>query len=143
MNKVTLIGRITKDLELKHIGEKNTANVKFNLAVDNYENGQKGADFIPVTVWGKQAENLCRYCTKGAQIGVQGRIQTRNYDDKDGNKRFVSEVVVDNAEFTGDSKKETTETSNSDNSVLNEVPQNYKTEYSNEGIHLNDDDLPF
>ena len=60
MNKVTLIGRITKDLELKHIGEKNTANVKFNLAVDNYENGQKGADFIPVTVWGKQKKNLCK-----------------------------------------------------------------------------------
>ena len=76
MNKITLIGRITKDLELKHIGEKNTANVKFNLAVDNYENGQKGADFIPVTVWGKQAENLCKYCGKGSQQSpvLQNRI---------------------------------------------------------------------
>ena len=96
MNKVTLIGRITKDLELKHIGEKNRANVKFNLAVDNYENGQKGADFIPVVVWGNQAENLCKYCGKGSQIAVSGRITQRSYDAKDGTKRYVIEVVADN-----------------------------------------------
>lgn len=139
MNKVTLIGRITKDLELKHIGEKNRANVKFNLAVDNYENGQKGADFIPVVVWGNQAENLCKYCGKGSQIAVNGRITQRSYDAKDGTKRYVIEVVADNfngIEFLNKSNSASESNSNTGNSE-------YDSNSNWEGTPIDDGDMPF
>ena len=139
MNKVTLIGRITKDLELKHIGEKNRANVKFNLAVDNYENGQKGADFIPVVVWGNQAENLCKYCGKGSQIAVSGRITQRSYDAKDGTKRYVIEVVADNfngIEFLSKSNSAGESNSNTGNS-------GYDSNSNWEGAPIDDGDMPF
>lgn len=138
MNKVTLIGRITKDLELKHIGEKNTANVKFNLAVDNYENGQKGADFIPVTVWGKQAENLCKYCGKGSQIAVNGALKIRSYD-KDGVKKYITEVLADNfngIEFLSKSNSAGESNSNTGNSE-------YDSNSNWEGTPIDDGDMPF
>lgn len=138
MNKVALIGRITKDLELKHIGEKNTANVKFNLAVDNYENGQKGADFIPVVVWGKQAENLCKYCGKGSQIAVNGALKIRSYD-KDGVKKYITEVLADNfngIEFLSKSNSAGENNSNTGNS-------GYDSNSNWEGTPVDDGDLPF
>lgn len=144
MNKVILVGRLTKNPELKKLNETTVTN--FTIAVNrNFKNkdGQYDADFINCIAFHGTGEFINKYFLKGQMIAVSGRIQTRNYDDKDGNKRFVTEVVVDNAEFTGAGKKETTETSNSDDSVLNEIPQNYKTEYSDEGIHLSDSDLPF
>lgn len=95
INKVILIGRLTKDPEVNNVGAKGTARVSFNLAVDKYENGEKSADFIPVVVWGKSAENVAQYCVKGSQIAVSGRIANRSYDAKDGTKRYITEVVAD------------------------------------------------
>lgn len=144
MNKVILVGRLTKNPELKKLNETTVTN--FTIAVNrNFKNkdGQYETDFVNCIAFRGTGEFINKYFLKGQMIAVSGRIQTRNYEDKDGSKRFVTEVVVDNAEFTGDSKKETTESSNSDDSVLNEIPQNYKTEYSDEGIHLSDSDLPF
>ena len=137
MNKVTLIGRITKDLELKHIGEKNTANVKFNLAVDNYENGQKGADFIPVTVWGKQAENLCKYCAKGSQIAVNGALKIRSYD-KDGVKKYVTEVLADG--FNGIEFLSTGNNAGGSNSGTNNNQGGFDEDF---GAPIDDGDMPF
>ena len=137
MNKVTLIGRITKDLELKHIGEKNTANVKFNLAVDNYENGQKGADFIPVTVWGKQAENLCKYCGKGSQIAVNGALKIRSYD-KDGVKKYVTEVLADG--FNGIEFLSTGNNAGGRNSGTNNNQGGFDEDF---GAPIDDGDMPF
>lgn len=137
MNKVTLIGRITKDLELKHIGEKNTANVKFNLAVDNYENGQKGADFIPVTVWGKQAENLCKYCGKGSQIAVNGALKIRSYD-KDGVKKYVTEVLADG--FNGIEFLSTGNNAGGSNSGTNNNQGGFDEDF---GAPIDDGDMPF
>lgn len=137
MNKVTLIGRITKDLELKHIGEKNTANVKFNLAVDNYENGQKGADFIPVTVWGKQAENLCKYCGKGSQIAVNGALKIRSYD-KDGVKKYVTEVLADG--FNGIEFLSTGNNVGGSNSGTNNNQGGFDEDF---GAPIDDGDMPF
>ena len=136
MNKVTLIGRITKDLELKHIGEKNTANVKFNLAVDNYENGQKGADFIPVTVWGKQAENLCKYCGKGSQIAVNGALKIRSYD-KDGVKKYVTEVLADG--FNGIEFLSTGNNAGGSNSGTNNNQGGFDEDF---GAPIDDGDMP-
>ena len=137
MNKNTLIGRITKDLELKHIGEKNTANVKFNLAVDNYENGQKGADFIPVTVWGKQAENLCKYCGKGSQIAVNGALKIRSYD-KDGVKKYVTEVLADG--FNGIEFLSTGNNAGGSNSGTNNNQGGFDEDF---GAPIDDGDMPF
>lgn len=137
MNKVTLIGRITKDLELNHIGEKNTANVKFDLAVDNYENGQKGAYFIPLTVWGKQAENLCKYCGKGSQIAVNGALKIRSYD-KDGVKKYVTEVLADG--FNGIEFLSTGNNAGGSNSGTNNNQGGFDEDF---GAPIDDGDMPF
>lgn len=97
MNKVVLIGRLTKDPELRYAPGNGVAVSSLTLAVDNYNSktGEKGADFIPVVVWGKSAENVAQYCVKGSQIAVSGRIANRSYDAKDGTKRYITEVVAD------------------------------------------------
>ena len=97
MNKVVLIGRLTKDPELRYTPGNGVAVSSLTLAVDNYNSktGEKGADFIPVVVWGKSAENVAQYCAKGSQIAVSGRITNRSYEAKDGTKRYITEVVAD------------------------------------------------
>ena len=97
MNKVILIGRLTKDPELRYTPGNGTAVTTLTLAIDNYNSktGEKSADFIPVVIWGKQAENTAQYMSKGSQIAISGRIATRSYDAKDGTKRYVTEVVAD------------------------------------------------
>ena len=101
MNKVVLIGRLTKDPELKFTPGTGTAVATFTLAVDRRfsKEKEKEADFIPVVVWGKQAESTANYMSKGKLMGVSGRIQVRNYDAKDGTKRYVTEVVADEVQF--------------------------------------------
>ena len=104
MNKVILIGRLTKDPELRTT-TSGTATTSFTVAVDrtfvNQQTGQREADFINCVVWRKQAENVSRYTTKGSQVAVEGRIQTRSYDAQDGTKRYVTEIVCDNVTFLG------------------------------------------
>lgn len=102
MNKVVLIGRLTKDPELKFTPGNGTAVATFTLAIDRRypsKDGNKEADFIPVVVWGKQAESTANYMSKGKLMGVSGRIQTRTYDAKDGTKRYITEVVADEVQF--------------------------------------------
>ena len=98
MNVAVLIGRLTKDPEMRYAGDK--AVVSFTLAVDN-PHKKDDTSFIPIVAWGKTAENVGNYLTKGSQCAVQGRIQVRNYDDKEGNKRWVTEVVADRVQFLG------------------------------------------
>jgi single-strand DNA-binding protein len=102
MNRVVLIGRLTKDPELKFTPGTGTAVATLTLAVDRRvpnKNGQREADFIQVTVWGKAAENTANYMGKGRLMGVGGRIQTRSYEAKDGSRRYVTEVVADEVQF--------------------------------------------
>ena len=110
MNKVIMTGRLVKDPELKFIQNTGTATTTITLAVDKYnaKTKEREADFINVVVWGKQAETLADYTTKGSQIAVSGRIQTRSYEAKDGTKRYVTEVVANEIEFLGNktTKKE-------------------------------------
>ena len=107
MNKVILMGRLTRDPEMRYTQGNNTAVCSFSLAVNRRfkQEGQPDADFINVTAWAKTAEFVGKYFTKGQQVGVIGRIQTRNYDDKDGKKVYVTEVVAEEVYFA-DSKKE-------------------------------------
>lgn len=101
MNKVVLIGRLTKDPELRYT-PSNVPTTTFSLAVNrNFtnQNGVREADFINIVVWRKQAEIAKKYLSKGSLIAIEGRIQTRNYDGADGKKVYVTEVVADNFEF--------------------------------------------
>lgn len=96
MNKVVLIGRLTKDPELRFTPGTGNAVASFTLAVDRYNSkSQKEADFIPIVVWNKTAESTANYLNKGSQVAISGRIQTRSYDANDGTKRYVTEVVAD------------------------------------------------
>ena len=96
MNKIVLIGRLVRDPELRFSPGTGTAISRFTIAVNRRkkEDGTQEADFIPCISWGKQAENIANYQRKGNQIGIFGRIQARNYDGKDGIKRYVTEVVA-------------------------------------------------
>ena len=103
MNKVILIGRLTRDPEMRTT-PSGVATTSFSIAVQrNYANaqGDREADFINCVAWRKQAENIAKYCTKGSQVAVDGRIQTRNYDAQDGTKRYVTEVIADNVTILG------------------------------------------
>lgn len=113
MNKVILHGRLARDVDLRTTNSgKSVAQV--NLAV-NRRSKDQGADFIPLVVWGQQAENFARYLYKGREVLVEGRMQVRNYDDKNGNKRYVTEVIVESFDFYGSS-------SNNDNSAPPSLP---------------------
>lgn len=106
INNVSLTGRITKDLE-KHQTNKGTSVVNFTLAVDRRfknSNGDREADFIGIQAWGMTADLLCKYCGRGSLIGIEGRIQTRNYENNQGQRVYVTEVVAENITFL-DSKK--------------------------------------
>ncbi len=153
MNKVVLIGRLTRDPELRYTGS-NTPVATFSLAVNrNFQNqnGEREADFINIVVWRKQAENCKNYLTKGSQVAIDGRIQTRNYDDKDGKKVYVTEVLVNSVSFL-DAKG----SGNSGND-FNNLPEPPMEEVNTEtvsvekdpfeafgdSVEISDNDLPF
>ncbi|MBR2678765.1 MAG: single-stranded DNA-binding protein [Bacilli bacterium] len=156
MNKVFLIGRLTRDPELRYTGN-NTPVASFSLAVNrNFTNqqGEREADFFNITVWRKQAENVKNYLSQGSQVAVEGRLQTRSYDDKDGQKRYVTEVVADNVEFLGSKNS----SNNSSNGSRNDEPTPYdfgdkepkgtdvdSNPFADFGssIEISDDELPF
>lgn len=126
MNNCNHLGRFTRDLELKHVGAENTAILNFTLAVDRKfkKEGQPTADFLNYVAIGKPAEILAKYCTKGSMIAVTSRAQTRNWDDKDGNKHYATEFVVEQFSFAGGNKSngENKQTSSdSDNFSLDEL----------------------
>ena len=126
MNKVFLIGRLTRDPELRYTGN-NTAVASFALAVQrNFANqqGEREADFFNITVWRKQAENVKNYLTQGSQVAIEGRLQTRSYDDANGQKRYVTEVVADNVEFIG-SRNSSGNSNNMNSSASNAGPTPY------------------
>ena len=101
MNKIVILGRLTKDPEIRYTTSQKVV-ASFTLAVDRpfkNEAGQKEADFIPVVVWGKTAELVGNSCQKGHRLLVEGRLQIRSYDGKDGNRHWVTEVIANNVEF--------------------------------------------
>lgn len=101
MNKVVILGRMVRDPEVKYTQNQKVV-ASFTLAVDRpflNQQGNKEADFIPCVVWGKGAELIGNSCAKGHRLLVEGRLQIRNYEDKDGQKKWVSEVIANNFEF--------------------------------------------
>lgn len=103
MNSVVLIGRLTRDPELRYAPESQLAVANFSIAVDRpfSKDKEKTADFIRIVCFGKQAEFCERYFFKGKQIAIQGRLQERSYQDKNGETKYISEVVAERVEFVG------------------------------------------
>ena len=103
MNNVTLIGRLTRDPEVRYTSGTQMAVARFTIAVDRQfkRDGEPTADFIPIVAFGKTAELCERFISKGRQVAVEGRIQTGSYTNKDGNKVYTTDVVANRVEFLG------------------------------------------
>lgn len=134
MNKVILIGRLTKDPEVKYT-QTGKVVATFTLAVDRNYGENKQTDFIPIVVWGKIAEIVGNNLSKGRKISVDGRIQTRSYEDKQGQKRWVTEVIGQLVEFL-DSKES--------NNANTDKPTESSASSGKYGPEIYpDDDVPF
>lgn len=134
INRVVLIGRLTKDPELKYTSN-GTAVASFTLAVNRpfaNQNGEKETDFINCVIWRKQAENVANYLKKGSLAGVEGRLQTRNYEGQDGKRVYITEIVADSVQFLD------TRSNNGDSPSQTSNPFD-----SGKAIDISDDDLPF
>ena len=155
MNKVVLVGRITKDPELKYTNN-NIPVVQFTIAVNRtYQSktGEKQADFINCVVWRQQAENFAKYMRKGSLIGIDGQIQTRNYDDPNGVRRYVTEIMCDAIHFL-ESKSSGRSDNFGDYSDMNQqynpkpvqkAPEQQKNPFEDltSDFDISNDDLPF
>lgn len=137
LNRTILVGRLTRDPELKYTSN-GTAVTNFTVAVNRpftNQQGERDADFVNCVIWRKPAENLANYMRKGSQIGVDGRLQSRTYDDKDGKTVYVTEVVADSVQFleSKGSKQDKPAQQTQSNSFAND----------GEPFEITDDDLPF
>lgn len=121
MNKAILIGRLTRDPELRYTSS-NRAVCQFTVAIDrpftNQSSGQREADFINVVAWDKTGENVGKYMSKGRLIAVEGRIQTRNYENNEGRRVYVTEVIASNVQFLESRNAQT-----NDNNSFNAMPE--------------------
>lgn len=150
INNVTLVGRLTKDVELKYT-PANQAVAQFTLAVNRTfknANGERESDFINCVIWRKSAENFANFVKKGALIGITGRIQTRNYENQQGQRIYITEVIAENFQML--------ESRNQQQGQQQAQPQQAKQQSSTPNfgpdsdvfsngtpMDLNDDDLPF
>lgn len=156
INRAILTGRLTKDVELKYTGS-GTAVGSFSLAVNRpfkNQNGEREADFINCVIWRKSAENFANFTHKGVLVGIDGRIQTRNYENNQGNRVYVTEVVVENFSLleprSGSNQGNSNGAQQNNNPFGNNTPpannqQNTSDPFAGNGdaIDISDDDLPF
>lgn len=155
INRVVLVGRLTKDPELRFTSS-NIAVVTFTLAVNrNFttQDGKSEADFIQCVAWRKTAENVGKYVRKGSLVGVDGRIQTRNYEAQDGTRRYITEVVCDNVRFlesrgeAGTERREFSDDNSFEQNRFNpfdSVKEDNEDPFSSaSSIEIGDDELPF
>ena len=157
MNKVILIGRLARDPEMRTTGSGISV-TRFTVAVSRpvaSAGSQPQTDFINCVAWRRQAENIAKYCSKGSQVAVDGRIQTGSYDGQDGQKRYTTDVVADTVTFLGSRNQNNL---NNDSNYVDQTPS-YEPQVTNdmpttdisedpfkdfgEEISLTDDDLPF
>jgi single-strand DNA-binding protein len=151
MNKTFLVGRLTKDPELKYLSN-NIAVANFTIAINRTftnQTGEREADFINIVVWRKQAENVKKYLSKGSLVGIDGRIQTRNYENSEGKKVYITEVVADNVQFL-ESKNQRDNVSPQDFSGYENQEAPVSTDISDEPfadfgetVELSEDDIAF
>ena len=154
MNKVFLIGRLSRDPELRHT-TSGTAVCQINVAISRpvAQGNEPQTDFINVVIWNRQAENVARYLSKGRQIAIEGRIQTRNYDNAEGKRTYVTEVIASNVEFLGsanDNNRANNNVSFDENPFDAMEPTMDTTSVDNdpfasfgEKVEISDNELPF
>lgn len=154
MNKAILIGRLTRDPELRNTNS-GRAVCQISIAINrpfSNQNGERETDFINVVIWDKQAENVSKYLSKGRLVAVEGRIQTRNYENNEGKKVYVTEVVASSVQFL-ESKNATTTPSANETAAPSpfdfEAPSQSVSvekdpfESFGDSIEISDNDLPF
>ena len=145
VNKVVLLGRLTKDIELKYTANSNPV-ANFTIATsdkykDSQDQWQEKTEFSNCVVWGKLAEACNRHLKKGKQVYVEGKLQTRSWDAKDGSKRYTTEVIVKAADFIdGYEKKNQAQQSNQLNSMLDTAKDAFKIQPD---ATFTTDDIPF
>jgi single-strand DNA-binding protein len=142
LNNVVLVGRMTRDAELRYTPQ-NQAVATFTLAVNrNFKNanGEREADFINCVIWRQQAENLANWAKKGVLIGITGRIQTRSYENQQGQRVYVTEIIADNFQLL-ESRNQSQDKAQTNS---NEVPD-FSRDNNSSGnpMDISDDDLPF
>ncbi|MBC8080454.1 MAG: single-stranded DNA-binding protein [Gorillibacterium sp.] len=157
LNRVILIGRLTRDPELRYT-PAGVAVTQFTLAVDRQQK-EKEADFIPVVTWRQLAETCANYLRKGRLAAVEGRIQIRNYDNNEGRKVYVTEVIADNVRFLessgsssreggspgGSSSHDEMPVNRQQQSASGSIKRDHQDPFADDGkpIDISDDDLPF
>lgn len=142
LNRALLVGRLTRDPELRRTGS-GKAVTSFNLAVErNFKSDDQEADFINCVCWGKIAENTERYCSKGSMVSVDGRIQTRNYENNRGQKIYVTEVIADSVQFIQTNKNNNTATA-AQAPVNNYVPNEPIQQFEDEDLIMDEEDIQF
>ncbi|MBU6080046.1 MULTISPECIES: single-stranded DNA-binding protein [Allobacillus] len=159
LNRVVLVGRLTRDPDLRYT-PNGVAVANFNIAVNrpfSNQQGEREADFINCVAWRRQAENLANYMKKGSMIGVDGRIQTRNFEGQDGKRVYITEVMAESIQFletkgsSGQSGQGSTMANSSNNNQnfqrqtqeQSAPKSNNPFEREGEPVDLSDDDLPF
>lgn len=152
INNVTLTGRLTRDPELRYTAEKGRAVTRFTLAVNrDFVNGDgvREADFLNVVAWGKLAETCANYLAKGSLIGIIGRLQSRSYENKDGQTVYVTEVKMEKLTFLEPKKsKLNDQANNQEKKETSKYYNPYQDPYddpfaANETINIPDEDFPF
>ncbi|HEM0638154.1 TPA: single-stranded DNA-binding protein [Listeria monocytogenes] len=159
MNRVVLVGRLTKDPDLRYT-PAGVAVATFTLAVNRTftnQNGEREADFINCVVWRKPAENVANFLKKGSLAGVDGRVQTRNYEGNDGKRVYVTEIVAESVQFlepkhngaegfiSNNNQNGANYSNDSQTSSYRADSSQKKDSFANEGtpVDINEDDLPF
>ena len=147
INRVCLTGRITKDLDLKSTQGGHSV-VSFTLAVDRRaknEQGERESDFVRCVAWNQTAKVMSQYCRKGSLIGVDGRIQTRSYDDRNGQRVYITEAVVDHMSLL-ESRNSQQGSQQPPTPPAKQQPANQQEDPfagSSDSVTISDDDLPF
>lgn len=143
INRVCLIGRMTKDPELRRTNT-GSAVTSFTLASNRTFQSADGqdADFIPCVIWNKGAENVERYCSKGSLVGVEGSLRSRSYDNSHGQKVFVVEVICDSVQFL-DTKKDNSTNIQTNTQSYPQYPQQQQVNDSFNSFNINPDDIQF
>lgn len=144
LNNVSLVGRTTRDVELRYT-PSNVAVATFTLAVNRTfknENGEREADFINCVMWRQQAENLANWAKKGTLIGITGRIQTRNYDNQQGQRVYVTEVVAETFQLL-ESRNSQGQQNNQGRAQAQQETPDFSRSATTNPLDISDDDLPF
>lgn len=142
INNLTLIGRLTKDVELKYT-PANQAVAQFTLAVNRTfknANGERESDFINCVIWRKSAENFANWAKKGALIGITGRIQTRNYENQQGQRVYITEVIAENFQMLESRNQQQGQQQGQVTQQQAKQPDPFS---GGTPMNLNDDSLPF